>query len=198
MTIFDLLFLALLALAAVTAAIAVATALRGQGRKAIGILRNLTIAAVLYVGIVYAVTAFSKRQILQVGDPECDDDWCLAVEHVRKSPQGALAIYDIDLRIFSRALRVAQREKVARDVYLVDASWKRYDPSPAPDEVPLSVLLQPGESIPTHRRFQVPTSATSLSLKIDRSSILPFCVIIGECEAFHQGILVRLGDVSAN
>ena len=149
-----------------------------------------------YVGIVYLTTAFSRPVVLRVGDPQCSDDWCIAVESVQKTPKGSVTILEITLRIFGRARRVAQRENVARDVYLVDVQWRRYDPTLTGKDVPLNTLLQPGESVTTSRRFEVPSSAHGLGLMVDRSSILPFCVIIGECEAFHRGVLVRLGDAS--
>jgi hypothetical protein len=55
-------------------------------------------------------------------------------------------------------------------------------------------ILQTGSA--AGRRFEIPSSAHDLGLMVDRSSILPFCVIIGECGAFHKGVRVRLGEAS--
>jgi hypothetical protein len=192
MTIFDLLFIALFLTALGTFIVAAISAFRGRRARALTILRSLAIGFVVYVGIVYIATALSRQVVLRVGDPECSDDWCIAVDHVERAPKNAVMVYDVTLRIFSRALRVAQRENVARDVYLVDAYWKRYDPILAGSETPLNTLLQPGESVTTSRRFELPADAQGIGLMVDRSSILPFCVIIGECGAFHKGTVVLL------
>jgi hypothetical protein len=189
MTIFDLLFLAelLSAIAALIAAMIVA--LRGSGARALAILRKLVFCAALYIGLVYMVTALSQPVVLNVGDPQCSDDWCIVVEGVKRE-----AAYDVNLRIFSRARRVTQRELAAKDVYLTDANWRRYDPVPTGSEVPLNTLLQPGESVMTSRHFELPADAHRLGLMLDRSQplVLPICLIIGECGAFHKGTIVRL------
>jgi hypothetical protein len=130
--------------------------------------------------------------VLRVGEPQCNDDWCLTVDGVKRTEDNSLARYDVTLRIFSRARRVAQREMGAKDVYLVDAQWRRYDPIRAGTEIPLNTLLQAGESVTTSRRFELPTGASAVSLMIDRTPILPICVIIGECGAFHKATIVRL------
>jgi len=192
MTFFDLLFIALVIAALATLIGAMISAIRGHRARALRILRTVALGALVYVGIVYIATAFSSPVVLRPGDPECDDDWCIAVERVERTPQNTIMIYDVSLRIFSRARRVAQRENVARDVYLVDAHWKRYNPILTGAEVPLNTLLQPGGSVSSRRRFELPMDAHGIGLMVDRSSILPFCVIIGECEAFHKGTVVTL------
>ncbi len=192
MTVYDLLFIALVVTAFGFLAVGVISAWRGRWARAFVTLSTLAVGAVVYVGIVYIVTALSKPVVLRVGDPQCSDDWCIAVERVQRTPRNAVLTYDVMLRIFSRARRVAQREMVAKDVYLVDAQWKRYDPVLTGSEVPLNTLLQAGESVTTSRRFELPANAGRIGLLVDRSSILPFCVIIGECGAFHKDVLVRL------
>ena len=192
MTIYDLLFIVLVVTAFGFLAVVVISALRGRWAQAFATIRRLAVGLVVYVAIVYIATAISKPVVLRVGDPQCDDDWCLAVERVERTPQNAVLIYDVSLRIFSQARRVAQRELVAKDVYLVDAQWKRYDPVPSGSGVPLNTLLQPGESVSTSRRFELPANVRPMGLLLERSSILPFCVIIGECGAFHKDVLVRL------
>jgi hypothetical protein len=190
-TIFDLLVIALFFTAIGTLFVAAVLAVRGRWARALGLLRSLAACAVAYVGIVYAATALSKEAVLRVGDPQCSDDWCIAVESVNRTPMEAVARYDVTLRIFSRARRVSQREMGARDVYLVDSQWKRYDPIRTNTEIPLNTLLQPGESVTTSRRFEVPAGVHGIGLMVDRSS-LPVCLVIGECEAFHKGTIVRV------
>ncbi len=191
MTVFDLLFIALF-LTAIGTLIAVAVAaFRGQRQRALGLLRRLAFCAVTYVAMVYAATAVSPRVVLRVGDPECSDDWCMAVEGVKRTQENAVARYDVTLRIFSRARRVAQRELAAKDVYLVDGQWRRYDPVLTGSEIPLNTLLQAGELVTTSRRFELPADVHGIGLMVDRSA-LPICVIIGECGAFHRDTIVRI------
>ena len=190
-TIFDLLFIALFVTAIGALIAATISGIRGRRAHALGILRRLAFCAVVYVAAVYVTTALSKEVVLRVGDPECDDDWCIAVQGVKRTREKAVAQYEVTLRIFSRARRVAQREMSAKDVYLVDAQWKRYDPIHTGPEVPLNTLLQAGESVVTSRRFELPAETHNIGLMVERSDF-PFCVIIGECGAFHKGTIVRI------
>jgi hypothetical protein len=191
-TVFDLLVILLFFTAVGTVIAAAVLAARGRWARALGLLRGLALCTVVYVGIVYAATALSKEAVLRIGDPVCDDDWCIAVENAVRTPMSGVARYDVTLRIFSRARRVAQREMGAKDVYLVDAQWRRYDPVRTGAEVPLNTLLQAGESVTTNRRFEVPADARRIGLMVDRSSGFPVCLVIGECEAFHKGTIVRV------
>ncbi|HLH31868.1 MAG TPA: hypothetical protein VKY31_11755 [Terriglobia bacterium] len=192
MTIFDLAFL-LLALAAVVTVIgAGVAAICGKRREAVKVLQNLGLYAAAYIGIVYVVTALSRQTVHHVAEAECSDDWCIAVQDVKQTPKNTKIDYELTLRIFSRAQRRAQRENIATDVYLVDADWNRYDPILDGSEIPLNTLLQPMESVTTHRRFELPADAKEIGLKVGRRDILPVCLIIGECEAFHKGQIIRI------
>lgn len=192
MAVFDLLFIALFLAAIGTLIVAIISVIGGRRARALAILRTHAFCIGAYLGIVYIATALSKQVALRVGDPQCSDDWCIAVERVKRTPKKAVTLYDVTLRIFSRARRVAQRETVARDVYLVDANWRRYDPILTGSEVPLNTLLQPGESVTTGRSFELPADDHDIGLMVDRSTVLPICVIIGECGAFHKGTIVRI------
>jgi hypothetical protein len=186
MSIFDLLFLAL-ALTAIATLVTAAIRWR-KWRNAPRILRNLAICTALYIGIVYGVTAASSPKVLHIGDPECLDDWCFQVDHADRTPNG----YNVAIKIFSRAKRVAQRENGAKDVYLVDEQWNRYDPEAHPTESPLNTLLQPGESVITHRTFNIPATASNIGLALDHSNDgFPICLVIGECEAFHHATIIK-------
>jgi hypothetical protein len=192
MTIYDLLFLLLLVIAFVTLLAAGFSVFRGSQRRALLIVLRLAFCAVGYIAIVYVATAFSKQAVHEVGDPQCNDDWCIAVDDVARTAKDGNASYVLTLRIFSRARRRAQREKIATDVYLVDSHWKRYDPILDGSEIPLNTLLQPGESVITRRRFTLPWDAQDVGLKIGHRMGLPICLIIGECEAFHKGPIIRI------
>ncbi len=183
MSIFDLLFLAL-ALTAIATLITAAI----RWRKAPRILGNLAICTAIYIGIVYGATALSTAKILHAGEPQCLDDWCFQVDRADRTPNG----YNVAIKIFSTAKRVAQRENGAKDVYLVDDQWNRYNPAPSPSEPPLNTLLQPGESVITHRTFNIPATASNIGLALDHSNDgFPICLIIGECGAFHKATIIK-------
>jgi hypothetical protein len=192
MTIFDLLFIALFLTAIGTLIVAAVSVFRGRRARALVILRRLALCAVAYIGIVYVATAFSKQVVLRVGDPQCSDDWCIAVAGVKRESKDAVTVYDLTLRIFSRARRRAQRENIATDVYLVDSHWRRYDPTPTGSEIPLNTLLQPGETVTTGRIFKLPADAHEIGLLVGHRVVRPICLIIGECGAFHKGTMVRI------
>jgi hypothetical protein len=191
MTIFDLVFLLLLLTAIITLIVAVTLGFRGRWARAFSVLQKLGVSAVAYLCIVYIVAALSKQVVLRVGDPQCSDDWCIAVERVKRAPMGAVTMYEVTLKIFSRALRRAQRENIATDVYLVDSEWRRYLPILRGSEIPLNTLLQPGESVMTGRVFEIPADAHNVGLVVGRRA-LPVCLIIEECGAFHKGTVVRI------
>lgn len=194
MTIFDLLFLVLFLTAAGTLIFSAVAALRGRRARALKLLGRLACGVLAYVGLVYAATALSSLVVLHAGDAECSDDWCIAVNGAQRTAKGATAEYDVKLLIFSRALGRPQRELAATDVYLVDSVWNRYDPVPNATNIPLNTLLQPGERIATERVFEVPAGAHGLGLRVGRSGspVGPICLIIGECEAFHKGTVIRI------
>ena len=185
---FDLLFIALVLAATGSIGVAIFSAFRGRRARALAILRRAVVCAAAYIGIVYLVAAFSKPVVLKVGDPQCSDDWCIAVESVKRAPTAAV----INLRIFSVARRVAQRESRAKDVYLSDGQGRRFDPIASESTVPLNTLLQAGESMTAKRTFELPAGDHDLNLIVDRKPIFPICLIIDECDAFHKGAVVRI------
>lgn len=191
MTLFDLLIIVLFLAAIVTLAVAVIAALRGRRAQAIRIMRRLLLGAAAYVLLVYAVTLASTQKVIRPGEPECNDDWCLAVERVDRTAHDTAMVYDVTLRIFSKARGRAQREGTATDLYLLDSNWNRYEPLFNSANIPLNVLLQPGESVTTHRVFEAPSTAHRLGLLIGRSG-MPVCLVIGECDAFHKGTMIQI------
>jgi hypothetical protein len=191
-TVFDLFFILLVLICFVTLVAAGVRAIQDGPRQAWRTLRNLLLCAMCYIGIVYAATAVSHLRVHRVGDPQCNDDWCLSIDDVQRTAKDSYADVDVTLRVFSRAARRAQRELIATDVYLVDGAWNRYDPILDGSEIPLNTLLQPRQSVTTRRRFRVPEHAHLLGLRLGHRDLLPVCLIIGECEAFHKGEILRL------
>jgi len=193
-TIFDLLFIALVLISFGTLLTAAVAALRGRGSRALRILGRLGICAAVYVAIVAVVALLAPQRVLNVGDPWCFDDWCLSVEKVTRTAAPARVTYNVSLLIFSRARRVSQRALGAW-VYLIDGLGNRYAPESDASEVPLDVLLQPAESVRTSRVFRVPAEAGAGELGLITGHG-PCCIstfIIGdEGSLFHKRTFIRL------
>lgn len=163
MTIFDLFFLLAVLASAVTLAVALFLVLRGRWAKALRVLKTYAVCAAVYLLAGIAVSFFRPQRIMRPGDPWCFDDWCLTVESVSSTPGPTENSYQVVLRVFSRARAVSQRAKGAW-VYLIDEHGHRYYPQPDPSAVPLDIMLQPGESITTSRRFRVQQHVRQLGL----------------------------------
>lgn len=194
MTIFDLLFITLFLAAVGTLIVAAVVALRGRRARALRILQRLGIMAALYLFIVVGVAAVTPQRFLHVGDDQCSDDWCIAVEGVRHDSTSAGTDYGVTFRLASRARRVAQRERFVA-VYLRDTRGRRYDPVADTTVIPFDTLLQPGETLAATRRFVVPRDADVVGLVIAREGggWFPGCCIIGdESSFFHKRTIVKL------
>jgi hypothetical protein len=193
MTIFDLLFLALVLATLITLLTSLVTALRGRGARALRILRNLGIAAAIYLVIVAAVGLFSTERVLRVGDPWCFDDWCLSVENVSHAPAPPFVAYTVSLRLFSQAKGISQRAKNAW-IYIIDEHGNRYAPDPDPTATPLDVLLGPGQSVTTTRIFRLPAGSGGLGLITGHGGpVNPGKLVIGdESSLLHKPTYVRL------
>jgi len=191
MTVFDLLFLAAFLVSVITLATAAYAAVRGRVPRAFSILRVWLVCAAAYLGASVAVAYAAPQRIIAAGQPWCFDDWCLTVENAKRAGTN----YNVDLSISSRAKRVAQRANGAW-IYVRDENDRHYEPTLDPAEVPLDVLLQPGQSVAAKRAFQVPANVRELGLVTGHGG--PPCglmslVIIGQAGClFHKQTMIRL------
>lgn len=191
MTIFDLLFLASFLVSVMVLVTAAYVAVRGRVSRAFRILGVWLVCAAVYLGTSMAVAYAAPQRVIAAGEPWCFDDWCLTVEKVRHMD----AIYDVDLKISSEAKRITQRASGAW-IYLRDENDRHYEPTPDPAEVPLDVLLQPGESVAAQRSFRVPAAVHELGLVTGHGG--PPCgmlslVIMGQGGClFHKQTMIRL------
>jgi hypothetical protein len=182
MSIFDLLFIVAFLTSVATLATAAVMAIRGRREQALKTFGIYPICAAGYLATGVAVALLKPQRVLHAGDPWCFDDWCLTVEGVVRTPEASQVSYNVQLRISSRAGRVAQRAAGAW-VYLIDSQGHRYSPDQDPSSVPLDVLLQPQESVTTSRIFRVPSGVHDLGLITGHGG--PYCgpmdiLIIGE------------------
>lgn len=194
MTIFDLLFLILFLVLLGSAIVAAVAALRRQGPRALRIVRRIGIVSAAYLGVVCVVSAFSPQRFVRVGDDQCSDDWCVAVQDVRRDTAGADVRYVVTLRLSNRARRATQRERFVA-VYLRDEEGRRYDPLPDAAAVPFDTLLSPSQVIPATRRFIVPAQARVAGVVITREGggRFPRCCIVGDdASFFHRRTMVEI------
>lgn len=177
MTLFDLLFILLFLTALFVLVSCLVSAVRGQRAQAGRRLRTLALTTLAYMAIVAAVSLVLPRATVAVGENQCSDDWCIAVDDARQLSDSSAVV---TLRLSSRARRVTQRERFVV-VYLRDSRGRRFNPDPAPDQPPFDVALAPGASVLTKRLFRVPRNTRGLGVIVTREGDVPFprCCIIG-------------------
>jgi hypothetical protein len=192
MTVFDLVFVVVFLTSVIMLVSAGVAALRQRIAQARATLRRLGIMVGVYLGIVIVVSLLSPRRVLNVGDAQCWDDWCIAVTDVRRPAAERARSYEVDFRVSSRARRRAQRERSVT-VYLMDDRGRCYDPETDPAAAPFDVLLQPQQAVATTRRFNLPADAHDPVLVVSHEGWLPGNVIIADSESlFHKRTVVRL------
>jgi hypothetical protein len=156
------------------------------------ILRVLALSAAIYFTICCLSTVLTPRRVLNVGEPQCFDDWCIELSGATKIAAGSIVTYQTSIRIFSRAQRVAQRENGAV-LYLEDDRGVRYGELPNPLDIPTNVLLQAGESVILTRSFQVPATANVAGFVLTKSGFPIGWFVIGEGQSlFHKEAITRL------
>jgi hypothetical protein len=161
--VFDLLFLVVALVSIVSLLAAAAMAAFGRRSKALRLAGRLAVFLAVYLGVSVTVAFLTPQRVRPVENPWCFDDWCFAVDRMSERRTDQQALYTFDLRIFSRAGRVSQRANGAW-IYLIDAQGPRYAPTPAPNEIPLDVLLAPEEVRQTIRTFAMPAGVRPVGL----------------------------------
>lgn len=161
----------------------------GRSRR---ILRRLLVGAAVYMLVVIAVSLVLPRRMLNSGDSQCFDDWCVAIAGSKRSETAKSVEYRVGLRLFSRARRIAQRENHLA-VYLTDKSGRRFDPVSDKSDLPFDVLLQPEESVVLSRRFILPPDAADVNAVITHEGGFPIgWFIMGYDTWFRKPPLIRL------
>jgi hypothetical protein len=168
----DLLFIVLFLTAVFSLLTAAGFAVRLRFGRARRILFRLLVCAGAYMAVVIAVSGIAPRRTVRLGDSQCFDDWCVVVAGFRRAPEDRQIRYTVDLRLFSRARRISQRENNVA-VYLTDARGRRYDSLADESAVPFNVLLGPGESIMASRAFVVPADAARVGVVVAHEGGFP-------------------------
>lgn len=179
---FDLLFAVCFLTSVAVLGTALVQAIRGRAGKALRILGFWGVGAAVYFLVLVVVSLSSPQKVLALGEPRCFDDWCLTAQSASRAASGAILI---DLRVSSRAKRVDQRAPDAA-VFLTDDQGRRWDPAPDASELPLAVMLHPGEAVETARRFEVPSTARGLGLVVNHGNGPANLIIGDEASLFHK------------
>lgn len=188
----DLVFLVVFFAAVAALFAALWCAVRKEFGRARRMLFKLLVGGAVYMLVVIAASLLLPRQIVNIGDPQCFDDWCISVAGYKKLPEGNGARYRVDLQLSSRARRISQREKNMA-VYLSDARGRRFDPVPGKSDVPLDVVLGPEESVVASRTFLVPGDAVEVGAVVTHEGGFPIgWFIIGYDSWFRKPPLVKL------
>ena len=205
MTIFDLVLL-LAVLGCVLALFALCSfLLRRQWTRAWRV--SLTLGSFL---VLYAIVLLSVS-LLAIHQERCFDDWCLSAERVVEQPTVGVSptiitargeFYLVTVRVSSRAKTITQRASDAQ-VYLLDASNQRSDPSPAGQQAldargqggqPLSSALAPGGSFTRTVVFDLPKGSSHLALVVSHGLFPDFLVIGSEQSFLHKPTIIDLQD----
>ena len=195
MSIFDLLFLAAIAVTVILLLATVLLALKGSRTRALKSLQLLAVFVCAYAVASMAVSFFAPQHLISMGEPWCFDDWCLAADQITSTAQSNTTNYQVELRLSSTARGRPQRASGAW-IYLIDGQGNLYPPITDKSEIPLDVLLQPQESISTSRTFHVPSNITPVGLVTGHGG--PYCgamswLIIGQGGClFGRPTMVRL------
>jgi hypothetical protein len=185
-SIFELLFLAAALAFLVGLGLAAAAAVRGRWARARRAIIMLAVAAGLYLAAGAAASYALPQRVMPMGALWCFDDWCLALDRIAEQPVAGQTAFVAEIRLVSRAGRISQRANGAW-IYLVDAAGQRYEPVPDSSDLPLDVLLGPGETRAATRRFVLPAGVRPAGLVTGHGG--PYCgvmdlLVIGNAGCF--------------
>jgi len=193
-TIFDLFFLVLV-FAAVVSLITVgwlaAERRFGHSRR---VLYGMFIGAVIYLGTIIFVSALLPRRTASLGENQCFDDICVAIDGFSSKTEGTAFVYEVSARVSNRARSAAQREQNLI-MYLTDDKHRRFDAILNASDVPFNVVLNAGDSVIVTRTFWLPRDSTSTFASVTHEGGFPIrWLIIGETAWFHRPPLVLLNQ----
>jgi hypothetical protein len=192
-TIFDLLFILIFLSTVVAVATAIFQAIRGHWRKSLRVLSVSAVSLAVYFAICCATTLLTPRRVLGINEPQCFDDWCVALENVIEMRDGPNVKHAITVRIFSEAKRATQRENGIA-FYMEDDRGHRYPVLSTPSDTPTNVLLQPGESVTLSRGYEIPPGTHLAGFVVTHEGGFPIgWFIIGEGQSlFHKEPITHL------
>jgi hypothetical protein len=211
MMIFDLLFIFVVLASAAALVFAAVSALLARRQRALTVLGGYAVGIVIYLGVVAFVGLISPQRIFAVGEDRCFDDWCVAVADVTavtELGEGADRVrangqfYVVTLRLSNHARGRSQRVSSAA-VHLIDDKEQLFEVSQSGQAafeaqngpaLPLTSLLEVGQSINTVRVFDIPADSHHVGLTIVHPvGPAPGLFIIGDdASLFHKPAIILL------
>lgn len=159
--------------------------LRGQFRRASQTALRWAICAAAYSAILVVAAMTPHDSALKTGEPYCDDDMCMSVESVTRTPVQAGSSYRFAIRLFTRANHGPRSAKGA-SVYLTDERNRRFLPVYDPAATPFDVEVEPGQSVNISLTFHVPSDARTLAFAAGMDHIQYASFIIGNGDLLHN------------
>ena len=181
---FTLVVLGLPILASVTRSL-----MRGKPDIAWKTLRVYLVPVAIYVTLLLAFTLATPVKVLATGDVQYLDDWSIGVASVRREPHDLDEDYEIDFRLGNRSDKPLQGEKLA--VYLLTEDGTRYNAAPEPSTPPFDVVVDPGKSVLTTRKFVLPTNQNRIELVEAREGFRLSWFLIGR-SPFDSHTVIQL------
>jgi hypothetical protein len=142
------------------------------------------ICAATYAAILVAAAMTPHESALKIGAPYCDDDMCMSVESISRTPEQAGSSYRFGIRLFTRANH-GPRSAKGSSVYLTDERNRRFLPVYDPAASPFDVNVEPGKSVSTSLTFHIPLDAHSLAFAAGMDRIQYASFIIGSGDLLH-------------
>jgi hypothetical protein len=205
--VFELLFIAFVLISLALLITAVVLAVGARGYRAKRLVTMLGVSWIIYLSIVFLVSAVTPQEIIPANQDLCFDEMCFGVvstqtvyelgpSNHRVSAKGAFRM--VTVRVSSRARRRVQSEQGLRALlwspgreYQVSASAQNAWEVAHPENAPLTSRLLPGQSVLSNQVFDVPKDALDLALVLSHG-FTPGYFVIGECPIFHKPTILRL------
>lgn len=205
--VFELLFIVFVLVSLISLIYALVLAVRACRSAAKRLLKVLGTGWVVYLSIVFVVSATRPQRVVPMNQDFCFDELCFAVANARVVPslgsvgrplQGSGAFYVVTVRVTSHARGRSQRENGLRALLWSPRSQYEVSPTGQRDwdwahsqTVPLTSLLQPGQSVLSDQVFEVSDNIADFSLVLSHG-FTPGYFVIGECPLFHEPTIMRL------
>jgi hypothetical protein len=157
----------------------------GKSRIARRILFGWGIGAAGYAAILFAVAALPHNSNFRMGVPYCDDDWCMSIEAITKTPMPAGSSYKLALKLSSLANR-GPRSATDAWIYLTDERGRRFLPLRDPSAIPIDVAIAPHGSVNTWLTFNLPSDAHTLFFAGGVNGFRYASLIIGIGDVLHK------------
>ena len=172
--------------------------IRGRPASALRLLSHWCVGAVAYLAISVVVSAAKPARIIEQGQNWCFDDWCVAIEGVRRRPStsGQEDTVSADVRIYN----AARRPEGARGfwAYLRDDEDRRYAPTPGAWQDVVVTRVPPHRFARTSIDFVVPKSTHAFGFVTGHGGggpcgLLPSILEIGQGGClFHKPNMIRV------